>query len=216
MLFNRPGVARAVLQTPLWLFQWVAESSISSQSSKHWLSQTISARELRFWKKVNPHHLSYVTCHMSHVTCHMSYVTCTMSPCQYIFFSFFFGQNCGARQRSVCYQWGRLVLVSLGLPSSRAEGINIVMPRVSLFTCINPSTYVQLLNHDFYHWPLHSDMQGNTLKSKYYPFEYINIWFKHFLFLKYIDIYMTFSVSKHARLNTPELFSYLFPLDPYV
>ena len=43
-------------------------------------SQTVRARELKFWEKVHLlHPLSPVTCHMSHVKCQTLHVTCQMS-----------------------------------------------------------------------------------------------------------------------------------------
>ena len=51
-IFNRPGVARAVLQTPLWLIISVSESAFSSKSSKYHKSQTVRARDLKFWENV--------------------------------------------------------------------------------------------------------------------------------------------------------------------
>ena len=96
---NRPGVAGAVLQTPSTFIN----SSCSSQSSKHCLSQTVKARELKFWENVHPPpfvkcHMSHVTCHMScvrchvsDVTCHLSHVTCHTScvPCNYCYYFFY-------------------------------------------------------------------------------------------------------------------------------
>ena len=56
---------------------WVNKWSFSSQSSRHPKSQTIRARELKFWENVHPP--PCVTCYMSHVTCHMSHVRCQVS-----------------------------------------------------------------------------------------------------------------------------------------
>ena len=53
-IFNRPGVAGAVLQTPK--------------------SQTVRA-----WERKNVDPQQHITCHVSHVTCHVSYVTCNVS-----------------------------------------------------------------------------------------------------------------------------------------
>ena len=97
-LFNRPGVAGAVLQTTSSLIysdsQWVSQSAFSSKSSRYHKSQTIRARELKFSENVHPpqhviYHVSRVKCHVSRVTCHMSCVTCHMS---YFFFFFFFDE----------------------------------------------------------------------------------------------------------------------------
>ena len=45
-------------------------------SSTNLHSQTVRARELKFWEGSPPPtcHVSCVTCHLSHVTCHMSFV----------------------------------------------------------------------------------------------------------------------------------------------
>ena len=51
-LFNRPGVAGAVLQTPSVLHSFI-HSAFSSESFRRLQSQTIRA-------------MSHVTCHMSH------------------------------------------------------------------------------------------------------------------------------------------------------
>ena len=82
-IFNRPGVARAVLQSPPWLINSVTHPLVKI-SSKHSQSQTGRARVLKFWENVHPTlcvtcHVSCVTCHLSHVTCHMSPVTCHTS-----------------------------------------------------------------------------------------------------------------------------------------
>ena len=58
--------------------------SFFSESSKPLHSQTVQARDVKFWENV---HLptcvmclvSCVVCHVSHITCHMSKVTCNMS-----------------------------------------------------------------------------------------------------------------------------------------
>ena len=68
-----PGVAVAILQTTLSFIDWLIQSSFSSQSSKHCLSQTVGAREMKLWE--NGHSPPPVTCHMSHVFCHLS---CTL------------------------------------------------------------------------------------------------------------------------------------------
>ena len=65
-IINRPGVARAVLQTPLLFIKW----SFLKITSKHCLSQAVRARDLKSWHNI--HHLQCVRCHI----CHMSYVTC--------------------------------------------------------------------------------------------------------------------------------------------
>ena len=75
-IFNRPGVAGAVLQSHPSLIDWLSHPLVKI-SSKHFQSQTRRARELKFWKNVYP--TICVTCHVSHVTCHLPRVTCQMS-----------------------------------------------------------------------------------------------------------------------------------------
>ena len=73
-LFNRPGVAGAVLQTPLWLSDKFIQSSFPSKSSTHHYSQTVRAGEFTFWENVHP--TPHVTYPVSHAICHMSHVKC--------------------------------------------------------------------------------------------------------------------------------------------
>ena len=47
-VFNRPGVAGAVLQIPPSLIDSVSNSSFPSKYSKHHNSQTVRARDLKF------------------------------------------------------------------------------------------------------------------------------------------------------------------------
>ena len=68
-IINRPGVAGAVLKTPLSLIDWFLNPPFSSKYSKYHTSQTIRARDLQFWD--NLHQPLCVTCHMLHVTCHV-------------------------------------------------------------------------------------------------------------------------------------------------
>ena len=56
---------------------------------KHHDTQTVRARELKFWKTVHPHHVSHVMCHMSCVTCHVSGVMC----CKYFLWFVLFKQR---------------------------------------------------------------------------------------------------------------------------
>ena len=76
-MFYRPGVARAVLQTPLSLIHSFSQPSFSSKSSKCLHSKTVIAMELKFWENV--HRTLCVTCHVSHITCHVPLVTCHLS-----------------------------------------------------------------------------------------------------------------------------------------
>ena len=69
LIFNRPGVAGAFLQSPPLLIHWLSDPFVQI-SSKHCQSQTRRARELKFWEFI---HLSpCVTYHMSHVRCQVS------------------------------------------------------------------------------------------------------------------------------------------------
>ena len=125
-IFNRPGVAGAVLQTPLSLI-W---SSFSSRSSNHFPAQTKRARELKFWENVYPPpnvtcHVSHVICHMSCVTCHMARVTCHVScvTCHIILLLLLLIiclQSGGASRGRVCYQRGlpRLVSTLVEMPNN--------------------------------------------------------------------------------------------------
>ena len=107
-------------------------------SSKHFHSQTVRARQLKFWAKVHhpppvmchiSHvtcHVSYVMCHMSCVTCHMSHVTCNVShiTCHMLratYHHFYFLQNGGASRRRVCYKSGLPCLVFVDSKSWRAS-----------------------------------------------------------------------------------------------
>ena len=67
-IFKIPGVAGAVLHTPLSLINSLGRSSFVEISSSNLHSQTVRARKLNFWEKV---HLP-PTCHVSCVMCHMS------------------------------------------------------------------------------------------------------------------------------------------------
>ena len=91
IIFNRPGVAGAVLQTPLLLIHTFINSSFSSKPSKYHYTQSIRAKELKFWE--NFHHVSHVRCQVSGVRCLVSYIS-------------FFGQSGGASRWRVYNQQG--------------------------------------------------------------------------------------------------------------
>ena len=117
-IFNRPGVAGAVLETPPSLIDRVSKQSFSSKSSKHHKFQTITARHLKCLHKVHHQscvmcHMSCITCHVSCVMCHVSCVTCHVSPDTCNLFYFFFLQINRASRWRACYQRGlpRLVYV---------------------------------------------------------------------------------------------------------
>ena len=77
---NRPSVAVAVLQTALsftdWFIESLIRSSFFSQFSRHQKSQTVRARELKFWENVPPPKMRG----MLRVRCQMSHVRCQVSP----------------------------------------------------------------------------------------------------------------------------------------
>ena len=98
-IFNRPGVAGAVLLTALsFIHNFIhslTQSSFTSRSSKHHKSQTGRARKLTIWDNVHPStmcHMSGVTCQVSHVICHVSGVTYQVSHDTFFFFCFW--QSC--------------------------------------------------------------------------------------------------------------------------
>ena len=73
VVFNKPSVARAVLQTP-------DQTLILCENTLKYLhSQTVRAGELKFWF-TSPNWL-HVMCNMSCVMCHLSHVTCHVSDC---------------------------------------------------------------------------------------------------------------------------------------
>ena len=87
-MINRPGVARAVLQTPLSinnsLIISLRHSSIGEISSEYLHSKTLRAREQNFSEKV--HLPPCVMYHMSHGKYHISYVTKKFKSFIQIFF----------------------------------------------------------------------------------------------------------------------------------
>ena len=91
-IFNRFGVAGAVLQSPPSLINSLSRWPFSFKPSKHHYTQTVRARELKFWENVHP-----------------------PTTCQLLFFFFLGGggQSGGAIQLRVCYQWGLPRLVFL-------------------------------------------------------------------------------------------------------
>ena len=71
LIFNRPCVAGAELQTPLSLINSLTDSTFSSKPLKYHYTQTVRARKLKFLENVQP----LTTCHMSGVMCHAPGVT---------------------------------------------------------------------------------------------------------------------------------------------
>ena len=86
VVFNRPGVAGAILQTPPSLINYLIESPFSPKPSKHHYTQTMRDRELTFWENIIP--LPCVTCKMSCVTCQVSCVGCHVELVKFFFFFF--------------------------------------------------------------------------------------------------------------------------------
>ena len=94
-IFNRPGVAGAVLQSPPSLIHWPSHPFPPN------LQDIINDKPLElgswnFERMFTTHNMSHVTCHMSCVTCHVSHVMCNMShvTCHvshyYYYYNFFF------------------------------------------------------------------------------------------------------------------------------
>ena len=81
-IINRPGVARAVLQSASWLIHSLIQSL--SQPFPPNLQNIINHKpeELGSWnseRMLTPYNMSHVKCHMSNVTCQMSHVACHVS-----------------------------------------------------------------------------------------------------------------------------------------
>ena len=82
IIINRPGLARAVIETGSSFINSFIHSltdPLVQISSIHCQSQTERARYLKFWENVYPilgvmYHVSHVTCQESPVTCHLSHV----------------------------------------------------------------------------------------------------------------------------------------------
>ena len=92
MLFNRAGVARAVLQSPLSfinsLINWVTAPLVQI-SSKPCNPKPEQLGSWKFKRMFISQYVSCVMCHVSRVTCPMSHVTCHLSPVTCNFFYFF-------------------------------------------------------------------------------------------------------------------------------
>ena len=87
-----------------------SQSSFSSRYSWYHKSQTVRARELKFWENVHPPQTCHMSCVTCHVPCHVSDVTCHVSHVTFLFF-IIFGQSGEAYWWRVCYQWGLPCLV---------------------------------------------------------------------------------------------------------
>ena len=102
-LFNRPGVARAVLQSPLSFIDWfitlLTDPSVKIFSN-HSQSQTGRAGIMRKFSFHTMCHMSHVTYHVSHVMCHLSWVTCHLSHVK-IFCVFFFLWNKNKNKKKI-------------------------------------------------------------------------------------------------------------------
>ena len=111
-LFNRTGVAGAVLQSPPSPTDSLIDWSFSSNTF-----QNGRARELKFWENVHP--TLYEMCHVSCVRCHLSPVTCHVSPVT--FQNICFKQNCIIKKNPLKYwksgeAWRWRVCYQRGLP----------------------------------------------------------------------------------------------------
>ena len=84
-IINRSGVARVVLQTPIYLI-YSSSDPFPPNLQNTW--KTVRARKQKLLENVQPR--PCVTCHVSCVTCHMSHVICHMSCVKCFFFFFFF------------------------------------------------------------------------------------------------------------------------------
>ena len=74
ILINIPGVARAVLQTPLLLIQSISQSVLLFlQTFKTLLHPNRKSSGAEIWDNVHPP--PFVICHVSRVRCHVSCVT---------------------------------------------------------------------------------------------------------------------------------------------
>ena len=85
MVFNRPGVAGAVLQTALLLIKVTDGLWKYIQNTVNPKPKKLKAEILGECSSHTISHVSRVTCHMSHVTCHLSGVTCHKSFFKNIF-----------------------------------------------------------------------------------------------------------------------------------
>ena len=90
-IFNKPGVAKVVLQKPLSLIDSLRWWSFRSESSRHCISHTVRSGRLKFLENVKPP--PCVTCHVSGVQCHIF--------CFYYYF---------LRDKVVEQIWGRSVI----------------------------------------------------------------------------------------------------------
>ena len=95
-IFNKPGVAGAVLQTSLSLIHSFMKWWFVEISSYCCFPQNNRSRDLTFW--YNAHHPMIVMCHMSHITCGN-------------------GRRKKASQWRVCYQRGLPSLDFCNLPT---------------------------------------------------------------------------------------------------
>ena len=96
LLFYWPGIAQAVVQTPLSLIP----PNLQNILNQKWLKLGTWHFERRFI-----HLTPTVICHVSHVTCHISRVMCHVSHVTFFFF-LFSGQFSEAYRWRVCYQRG--------------------------------------------------------------------------------------------------------------
>ena len=89
LVFNRPVVARAVLQSPPWFINSLTLWSFN-QNIFQVLSipnqKSLGAALFKGCSSYTMCHMSHVKCHVSPVTCHVSPVTCHLSHVKIFFF----------------------------------------------------------------------------------------------------------------------------------
>ena len=116
-IFNRPGVAGAVLQTASWFVKSVSHCTLWKYLPPD-IHNIINPKPLEldswnFERMFTLYHVSCVTWHVSPVTCHVSHVTCHVSPvtCHMSFVFCLFLQIGGTSRWRVCYQRGLPCLI---------------------------------------------------------------------------------------------------------
>ena len=102
IIINGPGVAGAVLQTPLSFVDSLIRSVILFLK----IFKTLSIPNHKNWGEILRESWTPTICHMSCVTCHVSHVMCHVSGVKCHFFL-----SGGASLGRVCYQQGLPCLV---------------------------------------------------------------------------------------------------------
>ena len=123
--YQQTRCSQGCSMTPPSLTDLLINSSFVKISSKHYLTQTVRARELEFWENDHPPPcvtwcMSGIPCHASHVTCHLSHFT---------FFSFF-----------LFFKWWSLLvegLLSTGLTPSSFKSYYMTLFKMAFFDAVN-------------------------------------------------------------------------------